>query len=43
VNFVRGFELERLVKPKLDIADFERRLTPLLLALCSEEAEGHPS
>lgn len=35
-NFVRGFELERLIKPKLGVADFERRLYPLLRALCSE-------
>lgn len=42
-NFVRGFELERLVKPKLGIADFERRLAPLLRALCSEEPEGQAS
>jgi len=40
VNFVRGFELERLVKPKLGIAEFERRLTPLLRALCSEDASA---
>lgn len=43
VNFVRGFELERLVKPKLGIADFERRLTPLLRAICSEEPDGKVS
>lgn len=34
MNFVRGFELERLVKPKLGPGDFQRRLTPLLGALC---------
>lgn len=34
MNFVRGFELERLVKPKIGIGDFRRRLTPLLQALC---------
>jgi len=34
VNFLRGFELERLVKPKLGIKDFEQRLKPLLVALC---------
>ena len=41
VNFVRGFELERLVKPKLGIADFERRLTPLLRALCAPDGGGY--
>ena len=34
MNFVRGFELERLVQPKLGPDDFQRRLTPLLRALC---------
>ena len=38
-NFVRRSELERLVKPQLGVADFERRLTPLLAALCSEGGE----
>lgn len=37
VNFIRGFELERLVKPQLSVKDFERRLTPLLQALCSSD------
>lgn len=36
VNFVRGFELERLVNPSLDVADFDERLAPLLSALCAE-------
>lgn len=34
VNFVRGFELERLIKPQLTTTEFERRLTPLLESLC---------
>ncbi len=34
MNFVRGFELERLVQPKLGPDDFQRRLIPLLRALC---------
>lgn len=37
VNFVRGFERERLVKPALTLDDFDRRLTPLLVALCADE------
>ncbi len=37
INFVRGFELERLVKPKLGLVEFERRLSPLLRALCTED------
>lgn len=36
INFVRGFELERLVKPKLSTREFQRRLTPLLGALCRQ-------
>jgi DNA-binding transcriptional regulator YbjK len=40
VNFVRGFELERLVKPTLSLDDFDRRLTPLLAALCREQHDG---
>ena len=36
VNFVRGFELERLIKPKLTTQEFERRLTPLLESLCKD-------
>lgn len=39
VNFVRGFELERLVKPTLTLDDFDRRLTPLLAALCGWQGE----
>ncbi len=39
VNFVRGFELERLVKPKLSTREFQHRLSPLLSALCGQEAE----
>jgi hypothetical protein len=34
VNFVHGFELERLIKPQLTTLEFERRLTPLLENLC---------
>ena len=37
INFVRGFELERLVKPKLSTREFQRRLTPMLGALCRPE------
>ena len=37
MNFVRGFELERLVRPTLGPGDFQRRLTPLLRALCAPE------
>ena len=37
MNFVRGFELERLVPPPLGPGDFQRRLTPLLRALCAPE------
>ena len=34
VNFLRGFEMERLIKPALGRDEFVRRLTPLLGALC---------
>ncbi|MDG2049844.1 MAG: TetR family transcriptional regulator [Myxococcota bacterium] len=34
VNFVRGFEMERLVQPELGIDELRGRLTPLLGALC---------
>jgi DNA-binding transcriptional regulator YbjK len=37
INFIRGFELERLVNTNLSVKEFERRLTPLLRALCSVE------
>lgn len=37
INFIRGFELERLVNTNLSVKEFERRLTPLLLALCHLE------
>jgi len=36
VNFVRGFELERLIKPQLTTQEFDRRLTPLLESLCKD-------
>jgi hypothetical protein len=36
-NFIRGFELERLVNTNLSVKEFERRLTPLLRALCHLE------
>ena len=35
INFTRGFELERLYKPSLNVDDFYRRLDPLLVALCN--------
>lgn len=35
VNFVRGFELERLIKPQLTTREFERRLIPLLESFCT--------
>jgi hypothetical protein len=38
VNFIRGFELERLVNPSLTKTEFRRRLTPLLETLCANEA-----
>ena len=34
INFTRGFELERLLKPKLSAKEFDRRITPLLIAMC---------
>ena len=37
INFIRGFELERLVNTNLSVKEFERRLTPLLRALCHLE------
>jgi len=46
LNFVRGFELERLLQPTLDATDFDHRLAPLLAVLCadaSERRDGEPS
>ncbi len=34
INFTRGFEIERLLKPRLGAAEFDRRVTPLLKAIC---------
>ena len=33
INFIRGFELERLLNPRLSAKEFDRRITPLLHAV----------
>ena len=33
LNFIRGFELERLLNPRLSVKEFDRRITPLLQGL----------
>lgn len=38
VNLVRGYELERLLNPQLDLDDFQRRLGPVLDGLCPQPA-----
>jgi len=43
INFTRGFELERLLKPKLSAKEFDRRITPLLTAMCNPQASKSES
>jgi hypothetical protein len=33
INVLRGFELERLVDPRLDLEDFARRIRPVVEAV----------